>query len=43
MEMAEAKYQPVIAEKDRSIEERDREIEDLRRKLRMAGIDPRQN
>jgi hypothetical protein len=35
-EMAEAKYQPVIAEKDR-------ENEWLRRKLREAGIDPRQN
>jgi hypothetical protein len=50
MEMAEAKYQPVIAEKDRSIEERDRSIEQkdrenewLRQKLREAGIDLRQN
>jgi hypothetical protein len=35
-EMAEAKYQPVIAEKDR-------ENERLRQKLREAGIDPRQS
>jgi prefoldin subunit 5 len=33
MEKAEAKYQPVIEEKDRRIEE-------LRQKLREAGIDP---
>jgi hypothetical protein len=36
LKMAEAKYQPVIEEKDRA-------IEDLRRKLREAGIDPRQS
>jgi hypothetical protein len=49
LKMAEAKYQPVIAEKDRRIEEKDREnrviiaekdreIWELRRKLREAGI-----
>jgi hypothetical protein len=35
LKMAEAKYQPVLAEKDR-------ENEWLRRKLQEAGIDPRQ-
>jgi hypothetical protein len=44
-ELAEAKYQPVIAAKDQALTEKDREnqaikreIEDLRRKLREAGI-----
>jgi hypothetical protein len=40
MELAEAKYQPVLAEKDRENQAIRREIEDLRRKLREAGIDP---
>jgi flagellar biosynthesis/type III secretory pathway protein FliH len=42
----EAKYQPVIVEKNRALAEKDREnqaikreIEELRRKLRGAGID----
>jgi hypothetical protein len=40
-EKAEAKYQPIIAEKDQRIEETQMIIEDLKRKLREAGIDPR--
>jgi hypothetical protein len=40
MEMAEAKYRPALAEKDRENQAIRREIEDLRRKLREAGIDP---
>jgi flagellar biosynthesis/type III secretory pathway protein FliH len=39
LEAAEAKYQPMLAEKDRAIVARDEEIETLRRKLREAGID----
>jgi hypothetical protein len=37
--LAEAKYQPVLVEKDRALTEKDREIAELRRKLRGAGID----
>jgi hypothetical protein len=37
-EMAEAKYQPVITEKDQALMEKDREIEELWRKLLEAGI-----
>jgi hypothetical protein len=49
LKLAEATFQPVIAEKDRRIAEsdrriveKDRENEWLRRKLREAGIDPQQ-
>jgi hypothetical protein len=35
----EAKYLPVLEEKDREIEEKDRAFEELRRRLREAGID----
>jgi hypothetical protein len=45
MEKTEAKYQPILAEKDRALETKDRENkalalenEELRRKLREAGI-----
>jgi predicted transposase/invertase (TIGR01784 family) len=47
-EAAEAKYQPIVEEKDREnqaikreIEKKDRENEELRRRLREAGIDLR--
>jgi predicted transposase/invertase (TIGR01784 family) len=36
---AEAKYRPVIEEKNKVIEAKDRELEALRQKLREAGID----
>jgi predicted transposase/invertase (TIGR01784 family) len=38
---AEAKYLPVIEEKDQAIREKDRELEELRRRLREAGIEDR--
>jgi hypothetical protein len=37
-ELAEAKYQPVIAAKDHALMEKERENEELRRKLWEAGI-----
>jgi hypothetical protein len=43
LEMAEAKYQPVIEEKDQALMEKDRENQDLRRILREAGIEPPEN
>jgi hypothetical protein len=39
VEKTEAKYQPILAEKDRALAEKDRENQELRRKLREAGID----
>jgi hypothetical protein len=41
-ELAAAKYEPALAEKDQALMEQARENEALRRKLREAGIDPRQ-
>jgi hypothetical protein len=38
-EMAEAKYQPVIEEKNQALTKKDREIAELQRKLRGAGIE----
>jgi hypothetical protein len=36
-ELAEAKYQPIVAEKEQAIVEKDHIIEELRRKLRETG------
>ena len=41
LEMAEARYQPLIKEKDLALAEKDLKIEELRRKLRESGIDLR--
>jgi transcriptional regulator of met regulon len=42
-ELAEAKYQPVIAEKDLMLTAKDQENQKLKRILREAGIEPPQD